>query len=109
MNRDNNNPFAWFQLGVIYDREGDIARASLASAERYSLEGQPMMAMTKARIALSGIGAGSPDCLRAQDIALASKAELERELKDKSRDDIEMRGAKEAVKIPDTQLVCRGS
>lgn len=109
VNRDNNNPFAWFQLGVIYDREGDPARASLASAERYSLEGQPMMAMTKARIALSGISAGSPDCLRAQDIALASKAELERELKDKSRDDIELRGAKEAVKIPDTQLVCRGS
>ena len=109
VNRDNKNPFAWFQLGIIYDREGDPARASLASAERYSLEGEPMMAMTKARIALSGISAGSPDCLRAQDIALASKAELERELRDKSRDDIEMRGAKEAVKIPDTQLVCRGS
>ena len=58
VNRDNNNPFAWFQLGIIYDREGDPARASLASAERYSLEGEPMMAMTKARIALSGIGAG---------------------------------------------------
>ena len=52
---------------------------------------------------------GSPDCLRAQDIALASKAELERELKDKTRDDIDLRGAKELVKIPDTQLVCRGS
>lgn len=109
VNRDNNNPFAWFQLGVIYDREGDPARASLASAEQYSLEGQPMMAMTKARMALSGIVAGSPDCLRAQDIAMASKAQLERELRDKSRDDIDMRGAKEAVKIPDTQLVCRGS
>jgi hypothetical protein len=40
---------------------------------------------------------------------MASKAELERELRDKSRDDIEMRGAKEAIKIPDTQLVCRGA
>jgi predicted Zn-dependent protease len=109
VNRDNNNPFAWLQLGIIYDREGDAARASLASAERYSLEGEPMMAMTKARIALSGIAAGSPDCLRAQDIAMASKAQLERELEAKSRDDIELRGAKEAVKIPDSQLVCRGS
>ena len=109
VNRDNNNPFAWYQLGIIYDREGDAARASLASAERYSLEGEPMMAMTKARIALSGIAAGSPDCLRAQDIAMASKAQLERELDHKSRDDIELRGAKEAVKIPDSQLVCRGS
>ena len=109
VNRDNNNPFAWFQLGIIYDREGDPARASLASAERYSLEGEPMMAMTKARIALAGIAPGSPDCLRAQDIAMASKAQLERELRDKSRDNIELRGAKEAVKIPDSQLVCRGA
>ncbi len=109
VNRDNNNPFAWYQLGIIYDREGDPARASLASAERYSLEGEPMMAMTKARIALDGIAPGSPDCLRAQDIAMASKAQLERELRDKSREDIELRGAKEAVKIPDSQLVCRGA
>jgi predicted Zn-dependent protease len=109
VNRDNNNPFAWFQLGVIYDREGDPARASLASAEQFSLEGQPMMAMTKARIALAGIAPGSPDCLRAQDIAMASKAELERELRTKSRDDIDMRGAKEAIKIPDELLVCRGA
>jgi hypothetical protein len=65
--------------------------------------------MTKARIALAGIAPGSPDCLRAQDIAMASKAQLERELKDKSRSDIELRGAKEAVKIPDSQLVCRGA
>src|SRR4029079_5076093 len=32
--RDNEDPFAWYQLGVIYDREGDEARASLATAER---------------------------------------------------------------------------
>jgi predicted Zn-dependent protease len=35
--RDNNNPFAWYQLGIVYDREGDHARASLATAERYNL------------------------------------------------------------------------
>ena len=23
VNRDNQNPFAWYQLGIIYDREGD--------------------------------------------------------------------------------------
>ncbi len=109
VNRDNQNPFAWFQLGIIYDREGDPARASLASAERYSLEGQPMLAMTKARIALGGIAPGSPDCLRAQDIAMASKAQLERGLKDKTVEDDFVRGAKEAIKIPDSKLVCRGS
>ena len=26
-NRDNQDPFAWYQLGIIYDREGDLARA----------------------------------------------------------------------------------
>ncbi len=109
VNRDNQNPFAWFQLGTIYDREGDPARASLASAESYSLEGKPLLALTKARIALGGIAPGSPDCLRAQDIAMASKAELERGLDEKTVEDNEVRGAKEAIKIPDSQLVCRGS
>ena len=23
VSRDNENPFAWYQLGIIYDREGD--------------------------------------------------------------------------------------
>jgi predicted Zn-dependent protease len=31
VNRDNQNPFAWYQLGIIYDREGDLARAALVS------------------------------------------------------------------------------
>ena len=35
--RDNDNPFAWYQLGIVYDREGDQARAALATAERYNL------------------------------------------------------------------------
>ena len=41
VNRDNENPFAWYQLGIIYDREGDQARAALATAERSNLEGEP--------------------------------------------------------------------
>jgi predicted Zn-dependent protease len=39
--RDNDNPFAWYQLGMIYDQEGDPARAALATAERNNLEGNP--------------------------------------------------------------------
>ena len=109
VNRDNQNPFAWFQLGTIYDREGDPARASLASAESYSLESKPLLALTKARIALGGIPPGSPDCLRAQDIAMASKAELERGLDEDTLEGNDVRGAKEAIKIPDSQFVCRGS
>ena len=33
VNRDNDNPFAWYQLGIIYDREGDMGRAALATAD----------------------------------------------------------------------------
>jgi predicted Zn-dependent protease len=82
VNRDNDNPFAWLQLGTIYDREGDPARAALAMAESRNLEGKPKLALASARIAMAGIPQGTPDYLRAQDIALVSQAELD---KDKRR------------------------
>ena len=41
VSRDNQDPFAWYQLGIIYDREGDPARAALATAERSNLQGEP--------------------------------------------------------------------
>ena len=74
--RDNQNPFAWYQLGIIYDHEGDIARAALATAERNNLEGEPKLALASAQVAMKGIPAGTPDYLRAQDIAMVSRAEL---------------------------------
>jgi len=74
--RDNKNPFAWYQLGIIYDREGDQARAALATAERNNLEDNPKLALASAQTAMKGIPQGSPDWLRAQDIAMVSKAEL---------------------------------
>ena len=76
VNRDNEDPFAWYQLGIIYDREGDDPRAALATAERNNLEGNPKMALASAQMAMKGIPPGSPDYLRAQDIAMVSKAEL---------------------------------
>ena len=76
VNRDNQNPFAWYQLGIIYDREGDEARAALATAERSNLEANPKLAYSSARVAMAGIPAGTPDFLRAQDIAMVSRAEL---------------------------------
>jgi predicted Zn-dependent protease len=76
VSRDNQDPFAWYQLGTIYDREGDIGRASLATAERSNLEGNPKLAYASARMAMRGIPQGTPDYLRAQDIAMVSKAEL---------------------------------
>lgn len=76
VNRDNQNPFAWYQLGIIYDREGDDARAALATAERSNLEANPKLAFSSARLAMAGIPPGTPDYLRAQDIAMVSRAEL---------------------------------
>ena len=76
VSRDNQDPFAWYQLGIVYDREGDDARASLATAERSNLEGNPKLAYASAQMAMRGIPSGSPDWLRAQDIAMVSRAEL---------------------------------
>ncbi len=76
---DNENPFAWYQLGIVYANRGDQARAALASAERYSLEGgQPMLALRNAEMAMQGLPQGSPDWIRAQDISMVARAEVER-------------------------------
>jgi predicted Zn-dependent protease len=80
--RDNTNPFAWYQLGIVYDREGDSARASLATAERYNLEGEARLALANAENAMAGIPHGTPDWIRAQDIAMVSRTAVE---KDKRR------------------------
>lgn len=76
--RDNDNPFAWYQLGIVYDREGDEARAALATAERYNLTNQPQLALANAEQAMMGIPVGTPDWLRAQDIAMVSRSAVER-------------------------------
>jgi predicted Zn-dependent protease len=76
--RDNSNPFAWYQLGIVYDREGDQARAALATAERYNLIGQPQLALANAEQAMLGIPVGTPDWLRAQDIAMVSRSAAQR-------------------------------
>jgi predicted Zn-dependent protease len=81
--RDNTNPFAWYQLGIVYDREGDQARASLATAERYNLIGEPRLALANAEQAMLGIPVGTADWLRAQDIAMVSRSEVERERRDR--------------------------
>jgi predicted Zn-dependent protease len=86
VNRDNEDPFAWYQLGIIYDREGDQARASLATAERSNLQGDPKMALASAETAMKGIPPGTPDWIRAQDIAMVSKAELQKKKNKKERD-----------------------
>ena len=62
---DRENPFTWYQLGVIYDRRGDKARAALAAAERYTLEGNAPGAAYHARLALDRLPRGTPDFIQA--------------------------------------------
>jgi predicted Zn-dependent protease len=83
--RDNDNPQAWYDLGLVYTRMGDEARASLASAERFSLQDQPGLALANAEIAMRGIPPGTPDYIRAQDVALTARDEAERQRRQKRR------------------------
>ena len=85
VNRDNDNPFAWLQLGTIYDREGDRYRAALAMAESQNLQGEPKLALASAKTAMAGIPQGTPDYIRAQDIALVSQAELDKSKKNRKK------------------------
>lgn len=81
VNRDRENPFAWYQLGVVYEKRGDLPRAALASAERYQMMGQDGLALTSAERAMAGLPEGSIDWLRAQDIALVARNAVERNKK----------------------------
>ncbi|CAN5472182.1 M48 family metallopeptidase [soil metagenome] len=75
--RDRENPFAWYQLGVVYERRGDTPRAALATAERYQMEGSNQLALLNADQALQGLKEGTVDWLRAQDIAMVSRAAVD--------------------------------
>jgi predicted Zn-dependent protease len=50
---------------------------ALATAEKYSLEGNPRLAARSADMAMRGIPLGTPDYLRAQDIALTAQDEAQ--------------------------------
>ena len=75
--RDRDNPFAWYQLGVVYAARGDTPRAQLASAEQQVLGRQMPRALASAQMAQAGLPRGSPDWLRAQDIAFEARAAIE--------------------------------
>ncbi|MDR6786947.1 putative Zn-dependent protease [Sphingomonas sp. BE138] len=83
--RDDENPFAWFQLGTVYELTGDEARAALASAERASMMGDDRTAADRARYAMAGIPKNTPDWIRAQDIAMTAQNEVDKNGKKKRR------------------------
>ncbi|MBT0671422.1 M48 family metalloprotease [Novosphingobium profundi] len=75
--RDRDNPFAWYQLGMIYAQDNDMPRAYLASAEQQVLSGRMSEALRSAQAAEAGLPQYSADWLRAQDIEMQARAELE--------------------------------
>lgn len=81
--RDRENPFAWYQLGVVYAANGDLARAKLASAEQQAMSLQMPQALRSAEAAEAELPKGSADWLRAQDIAMQARAAIEQARKRK--------------------------
>lgn len=77
VSRDRENPFAWYQLGIIHGQRGDMARAKLASAEQQVLVLNYPQALKSAEEAEAALPKGSGDWLRAQDIAMQSRAAIE--------------------------------
>lgn len=77
--RDRYNPFAWYQLGVVYAARGDMPRARLASAEQQVMNRQYPLALRSAQAAEAGLPYGSADWLRAQDIAMEARALMEQQ------------------------------
>lgn len=77
VSKDRENPFAWYQLGVVYEARGDTPRARLASAEQQAMNRQMQLAFASASAAEAGLPKGSPDWLRAQDIAFQARAAIE--------------------------------
>jgi len=83
--RDNDNPFAWMNLGTVYDRKGDEPRTALATAERAHLMGDVGTALMSSRAAMAGLPQGSADWVRAQDLNMVSQTAWD-EIRKKKKD-----------------------
>lgn len=77
VSRDARNPFAWNQLGAVYAQTGDAPRAALASAELAVLQGNAPGALRQASIAMNGLERGTPEWIRAEDIAILARGAIE--------------------------------
>lgn len=77
LSRDRENPFGWYELSVIYGQRGDMARARLAAAEQQVLQLNFPAALQSAEAAEAALPKDSSDWLRAQDIAMQSRAMIE--------------------------------
>jgi predicted Zn-dependent protease len=71
--RDKENPGAWFELGMVFERNNDTAHVALATAERANLTGDTRTALQASQAAMAQLPTGSTDWVRAQDIMMVSQ------------------------------------
>lgn len=76
--QEPQNGAAWAYLAQAYGRAGDVAQASLASAEQFTLGGRWRDAILQAGRAEKMLPVGSPGHLRAQDIRTNAEYELKK-------------------------------
>jgi predicted Zn-dependent protease len=76
--RDRDNPLAWQTMGQIYEAQGDEAHTQLCTAETSLLNRQYPVALANARRAALTLPFGSADALRAQDIAIVAKIQVDK-------------------------------
>lgn len=76
--REPQNGSAWASLAQAYGRGGDVAMASLASAEQFVLGGRWRDAILQAGRAERMLPVGSPGHLRAQDIKNSAENEIKK-------------------------------
>jgi predicted Zn-dependent protease len=76
--QEPQNGSAWAFLAQAYGRTGDVAQASLASAEQFSLGGRWRDAILQAGRAEKMLPVGSPGHLRAQDIRTNAENEMKK-------------------------------
>ncbi|MGQ5700773.1 M48 family metalloprotease [Sandaracinobacteroides sp. A072] len=85
LQRDRQNPFAWLQLGTVYERRGDRPRTALATAERLMLTGgDPRAIVNAAAQAAAGLPRDTPEWRNAEDLLQHARNQAE-DQKDRRR------------------------
>jgi predicted Zn-dependent protease len=71
-----DNSFAWYQLSIVHERNGDTPRAQLAIAEQAFAVGDNSRAMQFAARARPQLEAGSVDWFRAGELMAVAQASM---------------------------------
>ena len=82
---DKENSFGWYNLAIAYTNLEKPYLAALATAERYSVLGNPQFAVLHAENALKGLKEYTPEWLRAQDILYINEVRAKKENKEERK------------------------